>query len=423
MKPKTLIFVWLFGLALPLSAQKIDYAREMLDVLCKPDFHGRGYVKHGDRKAARYIAHQFRKWDIQHVGNSYFQEFQILVNTFPGAMSARVDNQKLIPGLDFIADGSSPSCSTKVALQWIDSLTFRDTARFSTFFEKDLSEKFLVLDTKGLGWKQKKQITQLVMQENVFGAKGVVEVVEKYPLYVPSRYVRKHPMLKIRRKKLPRTADTLTLHIENEFLSEYTTRNVIGFLPGKTDSFIVFSAHYDHLGRMGEKTFFPGAHDNASGTAMVVDLARHYATQKEKPHYSLAFMLFSGEEIGLLGSKYYTENPLFPLQKIKFLINLDLVGSGDKGITLVNGTIYTKEIELLRKINQQNSYLPQIKARAPAANSDHFFFHKNGVPAVFIYSMGDYKQYHNIFDRSERVPLTRYREMFRLFTTFAEKYR
>src|SRR4030095_9120627 len=108
--------------------------------------------------------------------------------------------------------------------------------------------------------------------------------------------------------------------------------NVLGMVPGTLypDSFIVFTAHYDHLGRMGKKALFPGANDNASGSAMIIDLARYYAQPANRPKCSLLFIAFAGEEAGLIGSRYYTENPILPLEQIKFLINLDLMGNGEE---------------------------------------------------------------------------------------------
>ena len=85
------------------------------------------------------------------------------------------------------------------------------------------------------------------------------------------------------------------------------------------NEYIYIVGHYDHLGRMGKEVYFPGANDNASGISMILSLAKELA-QEEKTKYSMVFICFGSEEIGLVGSKYYTENPLVPLEKIKFLI-------------------------------------------------------------------------------------------------------
>ena len=190
-------------------------------------------------------------------------------------------------------------------------------------------------------------------------------------------------------------------------------------MPGKVDTCIVFSAHYDHLGRMGKETYFPGAHDNASGSAMLLDLARELA--KSENYYSYTFMWFSAEEAGILGSKYYNEHPLFPLTKIKYLWNLDLVGSGEDGIKVVNGSVFPETFDRLKALNDENGFLSKVAARGAAANSDHHFFSENGVKAFFIYTMGSYKEYHNIFDRADAVPLSAYNEFYKLLMSFVRE--
>jgi len=170
---------------------------------------------------------------------------------------------------------------------------------------------------------------------------------------------------------------------------------------------------------MGENVYFPGANDNASGVAMILDLAKYFANLKEKPNYSIAFLFFSAEEIGLIGSKYFCENPLFEMRNIECLINLDMVGSGEKGITIVNGKVFDEEFNKFTEINGNKNYLKKIKARDKAANSDHYFFYKNNVKSFFIYTLGNYKEYHNIYDKSEELPLNEYENLFKLLIDYS----
>src|SRR5690606_28250433 len=157
--------------------------------------------------------------------------------------------------------------------------------------------------------------------------------------------------------------------IESEFNPEFKARNVVGMIEGKNkDSIIVITAHYDHLGKVGE-TIFPGANDNASGTAFLLSLAKHYA--KKQPNYTLVFIAFAAEEAGLIGSYHFAENPMVDLRKIKFLLNFDIMGAGEEGIQIVNSSIFTKEYELLNQINSKKNYVKQIKKRGESCNSDH----------------------------------------------------
>jgi aminopeptidase YwaD len=220
---------------------------------------------------------------------------------------------------------------------------------------------------------------------------------------------------------LKRFQRKLEITVDSE-LNDYNMANIIGYVKGTKypDSFIVISAHYDHLGMLGAYTLFPGANDNASGVAMMLDIMHQV---KNKPlEYSVAFMAFAGEEIGLLGSLYYTETPLFPLSDISLLINLDLMGTGDKGMMVVNATLFPKEFQELQLINISKDYLPIISSRGKAANSDHYYFTEKGVKAFFFYLMGEYKYYHDIHDGPEAITLSRYNQAYSLIYDFISGY-
>ena len=137
----------------------------------------------------------------------------------------------------------------------------------------------------------------------------------------------------------------------------------------KKDSFFVFTAHYDHLGKIGDDCYFAGANDNASGVAVLLDMAKYYA--QNPSDYSIVFIFTTAEEIGLLGSKYAAENSLIELDKIKFLFNLDMCGTGSGGIALINGKKETKASELFEKINQDKRYFNEIRIGGESCNSDH----------------------------------------------------
>ena len=216
-----------------------------------------------------------------------------------------------------------------------------------------------------------------------------------------------------------RSNSNAILLFSNVLVPRHLAQNVIGYVQGSEhpDSFIVFSAHYDHIGEMG-KALFPGANDNASGTAMLLNLARYYSMPAHKPKCSIVFMAFCGEEVGLIGSRYYTEHPLFPLNRIRFLLNMDIMGTGEDGITAVNGTVYTKEFEALKKINDDARLVKAVNVRGKAANSDHYFFSEKGVHAFFVYTMGGIKAYHDIYDKPQTLPLNEFQDLFELFVRF-----
>ena len=102
-------------------------------------------------------------------------------------------------------------------------------------------------------------------------------------------------------------------------------------------------------------------------------------------------------------------------------MNLDLVGTGEDGITVVNGNVYKSEFEKLQNINENNHLLSQIKPRGKAANSDHYWFTEKGVPAFFMYTMGTNKHYHDIFDTYEALSFAEYNDITTLLIEFVKR--
>jgi len=134
----------------------------------------------------------------------------------------------------------------------------------------------------------------------------------------------------------------------------------------------------------------------------------------------MLFIAFSGEEAGLLGSAYYVNNPAVPLAQIKFLTNIDIMGDATDGVTVVNATEYTPEFAMLNRINDAHKYIPVIKSRGKAANSDHYNFSEKGVHAFFMYSNGGKGFYHDIFDVAKEVTLNNVDGVAKLLIAFAE---
>jgi Zn-dependent M28 family amino/carboxypeptidase len=154
-----------------------------------------------------------------------------------------------------------------------------------------------------------------------------------------------------------------------------------------------------------------------------MDLAKYYAHPSVKPYYSMLFILLSGEEAGLIGARYCSEHPPVALSKVKFLVNLDMVGTGSEGITMVNATKFPEAYERMVGINANNEYILTVKERGESCNSDHCPFYQKGVPAVFIYSMGkEFSEYHNPDDKGNAVPLTEYSDIFRLMRDFMDSF-
>ena len=110
------------------------------------------------------------------------------------------------------------------------------------------------------------------------------------------------------------------------------------------------------------------------------------------------------------------------LKKIKFLINIDIAGTGDEGIKVVNGAIDTFHFNRLKRLNDENNLLKSVQPRGKAANSDHYFFTEAGVPSFFIYTLGGISAYHDVFDISATLPLTKYNELHKLLLLYLKSF-
>lgn len=233
----------------------------------------------------------------------------------------------------------------------------------------------------------------------------------------------KFPVIELKDALIGVKIKYLQLRIKSEFIENYTSQNVWGYVEGTKhkDSLFVFVAHYDHLGKIGDDCYFPGANDNASGVAVLLDLAKYYA---ENPSdYSIAFIFVSAEEMGLLGSTYAAENPLINLSNVKFLFNLDMCGTGAGGIALINGQKEIKASEHMLSINKDRRYFNEIRVGGESCNSDHCPFVIKGVPAFFIFTFGcEYNEYHSIYDNGKGLSFTKHLDLCNILKDFISTY-
>ena len=405
--------------------QDITYAREVISKLCAPSMKGRGYVENGDRNAALFLAEEFEAAGVQKYSKSYFQDFTTPVNSFPGKMNLTINGKALQPGRDFLIDPGSPGISGKFA---VELLTADDLLNNATWMKKikGASSKFIVIcpfDRKKYNAEQIKQINDIISfmkYSNDNPAKGTLILTDDKLTWSGSTEVYGKPSFTINAASTPDKVEIVEVTAENRFLKNYQTQNVIGYIEGeKRDSLLVFTAHYDHLGMMGAETMFPGANDNASGVSVLLNLVKYFSAHK--PEYTVVFIAFAAEEIGLVGSRYFVDHPAFPLAKIKFLVNFDLAGTGEDGIQVVNGKNYQQKFDLIARLNAEGKLLKQIKIRGEACNSDHCMFHSKGVPCFYIYTLGGIQAYHDIYDRAETLPLTEYEDYLSLLLKFIEK--
>ncbi len=186
--------------------------------------------------------------------------------------------------------------------------------------------------------------------------------------------------------------------------------NVVGYLDNGAENTIIVGAHYDHLGTTGEGTSLDanpagkihhGADDNASGTAGVIELARYFKNNKLKEPYNFLFVCFSGEELGLIGSKKFCEHPSVDLGKVDYMVNMDMIGRLNAENRLIVSGVGTSPlwVNLLAYIKTDLHIKTDSSGTGP---SDYTSFYLKNIPVVAFFT-GQHSDYHKPTDVAEKV--------------------
>lgn len=389
-------------------------ARAWLDTLCSPAFHGRGYVNDGDRIASEWIAKKFQQFGLKPVKSEYFQPFQFNVNSFPDSVKASIDGKALRPGHDFLVDAESGKASGSYTLVHITAEDLNGPER------KGMTMGVITGKAPCVHWPETRNADSLRLfrqwERDLMHYGPVVKPVKKLTWTVANDAL-PFPLIEVASDALTDSSSAITISVRNELRVRRGARNVLGMVKGSGKGWIIIGAHYDHLGRMGPDALFPGANDNASGTAMMLSLAEHFGKGK-KPKHNLLFAAFAGEEAGLIGSEWCAVDRPIDWKNARLMINLDILGTGDDGIMVVNATAQKKAFDQLVAINGAKGYLKEVKARGPACNSDHCPFVQRGVPSIYIYTLGGVAHYHDVNDRAETLPLTKFADLHALLRDF-----
>lgn len=188
--------------------------------------------------------------------------------------------------------------------------------------------------------------------------------------------------------------------------STITGTNVIGYIDNKAEHTIIIGAHYDHLGlgaegslHRGETAIHNGADDNASGVAVLLNLASKLKGVNTKNNY--LFMAFSGEEMGLLGSNYFVKNPTIDTKKVNYMINMDMVGRLKQDSTLAVYGVGTSPI-LKQTLKAHNTSFKLVQKESGVGPSDHTSFYNADIPVLHFFT-GQHEDYHKPGDDVEKL--------------------
>ncbi len=200
------------------------------------------------------------------------------------------------------------------------------------------------------------------------------------------------------------TNDSLFIEVNTAYEKERMSKNIIAFLPGSDEElkseYVVIGAHLDHVGKQGD-IYFPGANDNASGSSAVMEIARAFVKSEVKPKRSIVFVLFTSEEQGLFGSKFFTEQAPVPIEKTVAMLNLDCIGHGDS--IQVGGGLSAPVLWEIARSNDSVYTQLMIDKTWYGGGADAQAFFDKGIPILYFASKNSYTHLHLTTDTPETL--------------------
>ncbi|MDB5257169.1 MAG: yfbL [Chitinophagaceae bacterium] len=451
-------------------------------ILASDSMEGRETGKQGQYKAAAYLVQQFKEIGLKPInktipGHGYFQNLNIeKISWTPSYLIAGNDTLQLFK--HFYAKGEvlipQETAMTAVFVGYgIDTTTYNDykamqvsgKAVFILQGEPVVDNISLITGTStrsdwNTNWQKKAILAYAKGAAAVFivsplkeesflnGIKRLRETRNGFSLGLESElsmekafFISENQMLSILQadsarlvrwksdrfapKQLRANTPTISLKIQGR-IEKMGTQNVLGVVEGTDlkNEYIFVSAHYDHLGKKNDSTIYFGADDDGSGTAALLTMAKTFMLAKNEgkgPRRSIVFTAFTGEEMGLLGSSYYSAHPVFPVQQSVADLNIDMIGRidqqhpGDSNYVYLIGSnrLSTELHTLSEEVNTTHTHLSLDYTYNDPTDpnqlyyrSDHYNFAKLGVPVIFYFT-GLHEDYHKITDTPDKLLYTK----------------
>jgi hypothetical protein len=455
------------SLAAPPAIPTADPHRYLDDIkaLTTPAMEGRGAGSKGLTRAEHLIEKRYKSLGLEPAGtNSYLQPFTVITgahlkgkNHF--AVLTGDQKRELKPKQDFVPFSFSASGSARAPMVFAGYGVSADEFQYDDYAGIDVKDKIVVVlryeppsfavKAGNQGMTQHSQLVTKAINARNHGAKALVlangklgdgeeDLLTRFGsvsgpenagiIFLQVKNAVAEGWLKSAGKSLAELQEqinasskpasfalpenqtaALTVSIET---TQATVNNVLAYLPGKTDEYVIIGAHYDHLGRGNFDSLapsqigqiHPGADDNASGTAGVLELARLLAPQKGQLRRGILFASFAGEELGLLGSAAWVKEPTRPLEKCVAMLNMDMIGRiKDQKVYIGGvGTGSTLKAVLEQAQKEENSGFKIEYSPGGYSSSDHTSFVAKKIPVLFFFS-GLHSDYHKPSDTWDKI--------------------
>lgn len=439
------------------ALQLIEYKEliKTVEFLTSKELAGRMSGSDGYNKAADFIASEFKAIDLVPKGEKgYFQYFNIDYNQIlsPCEIVLFDDNKNEITyklGEDFVCRGFSGSGKFTSDIVFCGYGQTLPESNYDDYSEVDVKDKIVLIFKQNPTWKvddinwKYEYAREKANLVRLKGAKGVIfvskpndkkpqkpigsllagkgEQIEDLPqVHVQIPVANKilsyagasleNLQSKIDSTRQPSSFNTnalMSFNINARYFKEKQTMNVIGMIEGSDEmlknEYIIISAHLDHVGEQGGEIYFPGANDDASGSAAVLEIARTYAKAGIKPKRSILFVLFACEENGLDGANYMAKNLSITKENIVAMLNMDCIAFGDS-IQLGSGKTSPNLWKLAKTIDRDN-FRMTIDKTWGGGGADATPFYEIGIPTLYFVTTNSYEHLHYMTDLPETLNL------------------
>ena len=449
------------------SISKSDL-NETVSYLSSKELSGRLPGTEGYNKAADFVAGKFKKYNLQPLsGTSYFQnvdiEFNEILECNTAIETPSEEWKKLKLGSDYVCRGFSGSGDIEAEVAFVGYGLSRPDIGYDDYANVDVEGKIVLMFKYDPRWKMDEEgwgpasLRRKVQHAAEHGAKGVVYLSfpnDRNPqkpigsiMHGPGKQYQDIPQIHldlsiaeqlfegsgkqladlqtaIDENKTPASVlldKKMKIQVKADYKPKAVCKNVVGILPGTDpelkDEYVILGAHLDHVGRQSEEFYFPGANDNASGVASLLEVAEAFSLEHAKR--SIVFIAFTSEESGLVGSQAFVDREEIPVEKITSMLNMDCVAHGDS-IVIGSGKSYPK---LYRIAREQDSLMNNmvIDRTWRGGGADAEAFHQAGIPTLYFATQNSYTYLHLPGDKTETLNPTLHEQLTKVVYATAKE--